>query len=49
MRESSEVYRLEQGAWLVVETYGGDETLRVEPFAAVDVDVRRWWTGPSPP
>jgi Uma2 family endonuclease len=44
-----EVYRLEQGVWLVVETHGGDETLRVEPFAAVDVDLRRWWTEPSPP
>ena len=38
-----EVYRLEDGRWVVASTHGGAETARVEPFAAVALDLGRWW------
>jgi Uma2 family endonuclease len=38
-----EVYRLDAGRWIVASTHGGPEPARVEPFAAVDVDLHRWW------
>jgi Uma2 family endonuclease len=38
-----EVYRLDAGHWIVAEVHGGDARLRVEPFAAVELDPRRWW------
>lgn len=38
-----EVYRLEAGAWVVVSTFTGDALVRPEPFAAVEIDLRRWW------
>jgi Uma2 family endonuclease len=42
-----EVYRLEEGRWLVVNTYAGTEPVRAEPFAALALDVRRWWVDES--
>lgn len=41
--ETLEVHRLEDGRWVVVETYAGDDTARAEPFAAVDLRLGRWW------
>jgi Uma2 family endonuclease len=38
-----EVYRLEGGRWIVASTHAGGETVRAEPFAAVEIDMRRWW------
>ena len=38
-----EVYRLEDGHWVVVGTYGGEEAIRAEPFEAIALDLRRWW------
>jgi Uma2 family endonuclease len=38
-----EVYRLEHGRWVVAATHAGAEPVRVEPFAAVALDVGRWW------
>jgi Uma2 family endonuclease len=38
-----EVYRLEGERWVVAGTFEGTGTLRLEPFAAVELDVRRWW------
>jgi len=43
-----EVYRLEGTSWIVAGMYGGDDTLRVEPFEAVDVALVRWWPEPTP-
>jgi len=41
-----EVYRLEDGRWVVVSTHGGPEVVRAEPFETVDVDLGRWWREP---
>ncbi|MBI5499962.1 MAG: Uma2 family endonuclease [Deltaproteobacteria bacterium] len=42
-----EVYRLERGRWVVVDAYGGDECVRAEPFASVELPLGRLWL-PSP-
>jgi Uma2 family endonuclease len=41
-----EVYRLEAGRWVVASTHGGDEHVRAEPFAAVEIELSRWWLEP---
>jgi Uma2 family endonuclease len=38
-----EVYRLRDGAWMVVATHGGGDPVRLEPFEAVELEVARWW------
>jgi len=38
-----EVYRLEAQRWVVLSTHGGNEMIRVEPFAAIELDLDRWW------
>lgn len=38
-----EVYRLRQGSWEVVEIHVGDERLKAEPFAEVELEPARWW------
>jgi len=38
-----EVYRLEDGHWVVAATHGGDGPIRAEPFDAVELDTARWW------
>jgi Uma2 family endonuclease len=38
-----EVYRLEAGRWIVASNHGGTDRVRAEPFAAVELDLARWW------
>ena len=38
-----EVYRLEAHRWVVASTHGGSGTPRAEPFAAVELNLGRWW------
>lgn len=38
-----EVYRLEDDHWVVAGVYGGDMTVRPEPFQAVAFDLKQWW------
>jgi Uma2 family endonuclease len=42
-----EVYRLENGRWIVAANHGGDDVIRAEPFAAVGLALERWWL-PAP-
>lgn len=37
-----EVYRLEAGRWVVAQTLGGPDTVRAEPFDAIELDLSRW-------
>jgi hypothetical protein len=39
-----EVYRLEDGRWVVASTHAGAEQVHAEPFEALAVDIGRWWT-----
>jgi Uma2 family endonuclease len=44
-----EVYRLEEGRWIVATTHGGDEIVHAEPFDAIPIDLGRWWLeSPAP-
>ncbi len=38
-----EVLRLERGHWLVVGTFMGDEQVRVEPFADIELPLSALW------
>ncbi len=41
-----EVYRLEDGRWVVASTHGGTVAVRAEPFDAVELHLARWWLEP---
>jgi len=32
------------GRGVVISTHGGDETVRAEPFDAIEIAIDRWWT-----
>ena len=38
-----EVYRLDGPRWVVVSTHGGAESVRAEPFEAIELNLSRWW------
>lgn len=38
-----ESFRLDDGRWPVIASYGGDETVRVDPFDRSDLHLERWW------
>ena len=44
-----EVYRLEDGRWIVAATHGGDEVVRVEPFAMLELALEHWWLESTDP
>jgi len=38
-----ELYRLEDGRWIVEGVHGGDDVVRIVPFEAVTLKLNRWW------
>ena len=38
-----EVFRLEEGRWVLIGQYEGDAAIRAEPFDAVELDMGQWW------
>jgi len=42
--ETVEVLRLESDRWVVVATVGGNDHVRLEPFAAVEICLANLWT-----
>ena len=38
-----DVHRLSAGEWIVAAVRAGDTPVRIEPFAAIELDVSRWW------
>ena len=44
-----EIYRLEDGRWIVAGTHGGDDVVRPEPFAAIEIGLDRWWLESADP
>ena len=48
LTQTLEVYRLEARRWTVAAVYGGDDVVRAEPFAAIELALARWWV-PEPP
>lgn len=45
--ELVEVYRLENGRWVLAGNYGGDDVVRIEPFEAFDLPLSRLWIKPA--
>ncbi len=43
-----EVLRLDAGRWTIVSTWAGVETVRAEPFDAIDLDLAWLWDDPPP-
>jgi Uma2 family endonuclease len=43
LQHTVEVYRLEAGRWVVIVTHAGDESARIEPFEAAEMQLARWW------
>jgi Uma2 family endonuclease len=41
--QTLEVYRLEGQHWMVASSHVGAESVHAEPFAAVELDMSRWW------
>ena len=46
--ETLEAYRLEQGRWLLLETYAGDVNARIVPFDAIELELWRLWGRSEP-
>jgi len=44
-----EVYRLEGGRWVQLDTFEEDAVVRAEPFDAVEISLRVLWGGPARP
>jgi Uma2 family endonuclease len=38
-----ETFRLDGGRWTVLGSHGGDDPVRVHPFAEVEMRLARWW------
>lgn len=43
LARSLEVFRLEGGRWVLIAGHTDDETARVEPFDAIELDLSLWW------
>jgi len=41
--QTLEVYRLEGGRWMELDTFEGNVKIRVEPFEAIELDLERIW------
>jgi Uma2 family endonuclease len=48
LAETLEAYRLEQGRWLLLTTYAGDVSARIEPFDAIELELWRLWGRSEP-
>lgn len=46
--QTVEPYRLESGRWVVLPVVSGEEVVRLEPFAALEVSMGRWWAASAP-
>lgn len=41
--QTLEIYRLEQGRWLLLETAEGEDRVRAEPFEAIELELGAMW------
>ena len=42
--KSLEVYRLDQGRWIEVDTFDGNAVVRAEPFESIELDLSALWS-----
>jgi Uma2 family endonuclease len=43
LQHTLEIYRLEGDRWIVASTHGGVERVMAEPFADLEIELKRWW------
>jgi hypothetical protein len=43
-----EVLRLESGRWTILDTHAGNEVVRAEPFADIDLELGLLWADEEP-
>jgi Uma2 family endonuclease len=44
IEKTLEVYRFQAGSFTVAGVYAGNDKVRVEPFAEIEIDLTRlWW------
>jgi Uma2 family endonuclease len=43
VHQTLEVYRLENGRWVLLDTFEGDEKVQAEPFEAAPLDLSALW------
>ncbi len=48
LAQTLEVFRLDAGRWTLVGTWAGADTIRAEPFDALDLDLTLLWDDPTP-
>lgn len=41
--QTLEIYRLEQGRWVLLDTHEGDDRVRAEPFEAIELELGALW------
>ena len=47
--QTIEVYRLDSGRWSLLGTFGGDDTVRIEPFETIEIPLSTLWLPEAPP
>src|SRR5262249_1175536 len=48
VQKTIEVFRLENGRWSLLATYGEEDKMRAEPFEALEIDLARIFASPLP-
>jgi Uma2 family endonuclease len=49
LQHTLEVLRLREAAWMIAAVLTGDDPVRVEPFDAVELELRELWGEPEAP
>ena len=47
LAQTLEVFRLENGRWVLAAAHAGDEVVRAEPFVEIDLELRLLWSEPA--
>ena len=42
--QTLEIYRLEAGRWVLLDTFEGEDVVRAEPFEAIEISLLVLWT-----
>ena len=48
LERTLEVLRLRDGAWTIVAVHCDSDTVRIEPFEAIELELGRLWADPPP-
>ena len=49
LERTLEVLRLREGAWTIVAVCSDSDTVRIEPFEAIELELGRLWVDPPAP